>query len=75
MNKAFRAMRTSRPGSSTSTRTTGAEVHLPFGGWKETGNGHREAGHIALDTYTEWKSIYVDFSGRLQRAQIDNQPG
>jgi acyl-CoA reductase-like NAD-dependent aldehyde dehydrogenase len=54
--------------------TTGAETHLPFGGWKETGNGHREAGHVALDTYTEWKSIYVDFSGRLQRAQIDNQP-
>ena len=54
--------------------TTGAETHLPFGGWKETGNGHREAGHAALDTYTEWKSIYVDFCGRLQRAQIDNQP-
>ena len=53
--------------------TTGAETHLPFGGWKETGNGHREAGHAALDTYTEWKSIYVDFSGRLQRAQIDNR--
>ena len=52
----------------------GAETHLPFGGVKETGNGHREAGHAALDTYTEWKSIYVDFSGRLQRAQIDNQP-
>ena len=55
-------------------RLTGAETHLPFGGTKETGNGHREAGHAALDTYTEWKSIYVDFSGRLQRAQIDNQP-
>ena len=41
---------------------------------KETGNGHREAGHAALDTFTEWKSIYVDFCGRLQRAQIDNQP-
>ena len=54
--------------------TTGAETHLPFGGWKETGNGHREAGHAALDTFTEWKSIYVDYSGRLQRAQIDNQP-
>ena len=39
-----------------------------------TGNGHREAGHAALDTYTEWKTIYVDYSGRLQRAQIDNQP-
>ncbi len=67
---------TSRPASSTSTPgTIGAETHLPFGGWKETGNGHREAGHAALDTFTEWKSIYVDFSGRLQRAQIDNQPG
>ena len=53
--------------------TTGAEVHLPFGGWKETGDGHREAGHVALDTYTDG-SRHVDFSGRLQRAQIDNQP-
>ena len=67
---------TSRPGSSTSTPARPApRTHLPFGGWKETGNGHREAGHVALDTYTEWKAIYVDFSGRLQRAQIDNQPG
>jgi aldehyde dehydrogenase (NAD+) len=40
---------------------------------KGTGNGHREAGHAALDTFTEWKSIYIDYSGRLQRAQIDNQ--
>jgi alpha-ketoglutaric semialdehyde dehydrogenase len=55
--------------------TIGAETHLPFGGTKSTGNGHREAGHAALDTFTEWKSIYVDYSGRLQRAQIDNQPG
>src|SRR5205823_3784526 len=53
--------------------TTGAEVHLPFGGTKETGNGHREAGQAALDVFTEWKSIYVDYSGKLQRAQIDNQ--
>ena len=52
--------------------TTGAEVHLPFGGTKDTGNGHREAGQAALDVFTEWKSIYVDYSGRLQRAQIDN---
>jgi aldehyde dehydrogenase (NAD+) len=59
-----------RPGGTTSEIAAG-----PFGGWKETGNGHREAGHAALDTYTEWKSVYVDFSGRLQRAQIDNQPG
>ena len=51
--------------------TTGAEVHLPFGGMKDTGNGHREAGQAALDFYTERKSIYVDYSGRPQRAQID----
>ncbi len=47
-------------------------MHLPFGGTKDTGNGHREAGQAALDVFTEWKSIYVDYSGRLQRAQIDN---
>ncbi|HYX11142.1 MAG TPA: aldehyde dehydrogenase family protein [Candidatus Acidoferrum sp.] len=71
---AFRAMRDFETGIVyVNAGTTGAETHLPFGGWKETGNGHREAGHAALDTFTEWKSIYVDFSGRLQRAQIDNQ--
>ena len=75
VNAAFRAMRDFETGIVyVNAGTTGAETHLPFGGWKETGNGHREAGHAALDTYTEWKSIYVDFSGRLQRAQIDNQP-
>lgn len=51
--------------------TTGAEIHLPFGGTKGTGNGHRDSGQAALDVYTEWKSIYIDFSGKLQRAQID----
>ena len=76
VNTAFRAMRDFETGIVyVNAGTTGAETHLPFGGWKETGNGHREAGHAALDTFTEWKSIYVDFSGRLQRAQIDNQPG
>ncbi len=76
VNRAFGAMRDFETGIVyVNAGTTGAEVHLPFGGWKETGNGHREAGHAALDTFTEWKSIYVDFSGRLQRAQIDNQPG
>jgi acyl-CoA reductase-like NAD-dependent aldehyde dehydrogenase len=76
VNIAFRAMRDFETGIVyINAGTTGAETHLPFGGWKATGNGHREAGHAALDTYTEWKSIYVDFSGRLQRAQIDNQPG
>jgi len=75
VNTAFRAMRDFEVGIVyVNAGTTGAETHLPFGGWKETGNGHREAGHVALDTYTEWKSIYVDFSGKLQRAQIDNQP-
>jgi len=75
VNTAFRAMRDFETGIVyVNAGTTGAETHLPFGGWKETGNGHREAGHAALDTYTEWKSIYVDFSGHLQRAQIDNQP-
>ena len=74
VNTAFRAMRDFETGIVyVNAGTTGAETHLPFGGWKETGNGHREAGNVALDTYTEWKSIYVDFSGRLQRAQIDNQ--
>jgi aldehyde dehydrogenase (NAD+) len=51
--------------------TTGAEVHLPFGGTRQTGNGHREGGLQVLDVFTEWKSVYVDYSGRLQRAQID----
>lgn len=51
--------------------TIGAEVHLPFGGVKHTGNGHREAGETALDIFSEWKSVFVDFSGRLQKAQID----
>jgi aldehyde dehydrogenase (NAD+) len=48
-------------------------VHLPFGGTKNTGNGHREAGVAALDVFSEWKSIYIDFSGKLQRAQIDTE--
>ena len=51
--------------------TTGAEVHLPFGGTRATGNGHREGGLQVLDVFTEWKSVYIDYSGRLQRAQID----
>lgn len=51
--------------------TIGSEVHLPFGGMRRTGNGHREAGQAALDTFSEWKTIYIDYSGRLQRAQID----
>jgi aldehyde dehydrogenase (NAD+) len=73
VNRAFRAMRDLAAGITyVNAGTTGAEVHLPFGGTKDTGNGHREAGQTALDVFTEWKSIYVDYSGRLQRAQIDN---
>ena len=72
VNKAFRAMRDLNTGITyINAGTTGAEVHLPFGGTKATGNGHREAGQAALDVFTEWKSIYVDYSGKLQRAQID----
>jgi len=51
--------------------TIGAEVHLPFGGVKDTGNGHRESGTAVLDVFTEWKSVYIDYSGKLQKAQID----
>src|SRR5437867_2270446 len=71
-NRAFRAMRDLAAGITyVNAGTIGAEVHLPFGGTKDTGNGHREAGQAALDVFTEWKSIYVDYSGKLQRAQID----
>ncbi|HEV2590379.1 MAG TPA: aldehyde dehydrogenase family protein [Gaiellaceae bacterium] len=73
VNKAFKAMRDLQTGITyINAGTTGAEVHLPFGGMKQTGNGHREAGQAALDVFTEWKSVYVDYSGKLQRAQIDN---
>jgi len=72
INRAFAAMRDMYTGIFyVNAPTIGAEVHLPFGGTKATGNGHREAGVAALDVFSEWKSVYVDFSGRLQRAQID----
>lgn len=73
VNRAFAAMRDLDTGIVyVNHGTTGAETHLPFGGNRGTGNGHREAGHTMLDPFTEWRSIYVDFSGKLQRAQIDN---
>ena len=73
INRAFQAMRDLYTGIFyVNAPTIGAEVHLPFGGTKATGNGHREAGLASLDVFSEWKSIYVDFSGKLQRAQIDN---
>ncbi|MBV9464162.1 MAG: aldehyde dehydrogenase family protein [Verrucomicrobiae bacterium] len=73
VNRAFAAMRDLHTGIVyVNAGTTGAEVQLPFGGTKGTGNGHREAGQAALDTFSEWKSLYVDYSGKIQRAQIDN---
>ena len=74
INRAFQAMRDLYTGIFyVNAPTIGAEVHLPFGGTKNTGNGHREAGVAALEVFSEWKSIYIDFSGRLQRAQIDTE--
>ena len=74
INTAFTAMRDVYTGLFyVNAPTIGAEVHLPFGGVKATGNGHREAGIAALDVFSEWKSIYIDFSGRLQRAQMDTE--
>jgi aldehyde dehydrogenase (NAD+) len=73
VNRAFHAMNETYTGIFyVNSSTIGAEVHLPFGGTKATGNGHREAGTQVLDIFSEWKSIYVDYSGKLQRAQIDN---
>lgn len=73
VNRAFQAMRDLDTGIVyVNAGTIGAEIHLPFGGTKGTGNGHRDSGEASLDVYTEWKSIYVDYSGKLQRAQIDN---
>jgi aldehyde dehydrogenase (NAD+) len=72
INKAFVAMREMYTGIFyVNAPTIGAETHLPFGGTKNTGNGHREACVQALDVFSEWKSIYIDYSGTLQRAQID----
>jgi acyl-CoA reductase-like NAD-dependent aldehyde dehydrogenase len=72
VNRAFYAMQELYTGICyVNSATIGAEVHLPFGGTKGTGNGHREAGTQVLDIFTEWKSLYVDYSGKLQKAQID----
>ena len=72
VNRAFFAMQELYTGICyVNSATIGAEVHLPFGGTKGTGNGHREAGTQVLDIFSEWKSIYVDYSGKLQKAQID----
>lgn len=74
VNAAFRAIRDLTTGIVYINHgTTGAEIQFPFGGTRGTGNGMREAGQSALDSFTEWKSVYVDYSGRLQRAQIDTE--
>ncbi len=72
VNKAFHAARDLYTGIVyINAPTIGAETHLPFGGTKQTGNGHREAAIAAIDFFSEWKTIYIDYSDRLQRAQID----
>jgi aldehyde dehydrogenase (NAD+) len=73
VNRAFQAARDLYTGIVyVNAPTIGAETHLPFGGTKQTGNGHREAAIAAIDFFTEWKTIYIDYSDKLQRAQIDN---
>lgn len=73
VNSAFRAVRDIEAGITyINGATIGAEAHMPFGGVKGTGNGHREGGWTVYDFFTEWKAVYIDYSGKLQRAQIDN---
>lgn len=73
VNDAFKAVRDIKAGITyVNGATIGAEAHMPFGGVKQTGNGHREGGWTVYDFYTEWKAVYIDYSGKLQRAQIDN---
>ena len=73
LNAAFQAIRDIKAGITyINAPTIGAEAHMPFGGVKETGNGHREGGWTVYDFFSEWKTVYVDYSGKLQRAQIDN---
>jgi aldehyde dehydrogenase (NAD+) len=73
VNDAFRAIRDIEAGITyINAPTIGAEAHMPFGGVKGTGNGHREGGWTVFDIFTEWKTVYIDFSDKLQRAQIDN---
>ena len=74
VNGAFKAIRDIESGITyINGPTIGAEAHMPFGGVKETGNGHREGGWPVYDFFSETKTVFVDYSGRLQRAQIDNR--
>jgi alpha-ketoglutaric semialdehyde dehydrogenase len=73
INDAYTAIRDIRAGITyINAPTIGAEAHMPFGGVKQTGNGHREGGWTVYDFFSEWKTVYIDYSGGLQRAQIDN---
>jgi alpha-ketoglutaric semialdehyde dehydrogenase len=73
INDAYTAIRDIKAGITyINAPTIGAEAHMPFGGVKQTGNGHREGGWTVYDFFSEWKTVYVDYSGGLQRAQIDN---
>ena len=73
VNRAFKAIEKLDTGITyINSSTIGAEVQLPFGGTKGTGNGHREAGTTALEIFTEWKSVFIDYSGGLQKAQIED---
>lgn len=73
VNAAFQAIRDIEAGITyINSPTIGAEAHMPFGGVKGTGNGHREGGWTVFDIFTEWKTVYIDYSNQLQRAQIDN---
>jgi len=72
LNNAYQAIRDIKAGITyINAPTIGAEAHMPFGGVKETGNGHREGGWTVYEFFSEWKTVYVDYSGKLQRAQID----
>jgi aldehyde dehydrogenase (NAD+) len=74
VNGAFRAVDNIKAGITyVNGPTIGAEAHMPFGGVKDTGNGHREGGWTVYDIFTEWQTVYVDYSGRLQKAQIDTE--
>jgi len=74
VNDAFKAVRDIKAGITyINAPTIGAEAHMPFGGVKQTGNGHREGGWTVYEFFSEWKTVYIDYSGGLQRAQIDNQ--
>jgi aldehyde dehydrogenase (NAD+) len=73
INDSFKAVRDIKAGITyVNGPTIGAEAHMPFGGVKQTGNGHREGGWTVYDFFTEWKTVYFDYSGKLQKAQIDN---